>query len=154
LWDLTEGKPRRTPKGHKAHVDAVAFSKDGRWLATSGRTAKEDDYEVLLWDAEKWEVKQTFRGLTEWVHVVAFSPDGKILAVCGGGGGDVGNQVKTAGELTFFPLKPAVVWSATLCSVSTLQSGKADIPGACVLVVPPSAPPNWRRTWRYASHAD
>src|SRR5262249_41560290 len=74
LWDLTEGKPRRSLKGHKGEVYAIAFSRDGRWIATGGRTAKEIDYEVLLWDAKNGEVKQTFPGLTEWVHVVTFSP--------------------------------------------------------------------------------
>jgi WD40 repeat protein len=42
LWDLTEGKPRRTLKGHKGEVDAIAFSRDERWIATGGRTAKEN----------------------------------------------------------------------------------------------------------------
>src|SRR5262249_36541850 len=36
-----EGKPRRTLKGHKGQVDAVAFSKDGRWMATGGDTVKQ-----------------------------------------------------------------------------------------------------------------
>jgi WD40 repeat protein len=105
LWDLTTGKPRRTLKGHKREVDTVAFLRDGRWIATGGRTAKENDYEVLLWDAKNGEVKQTFPGLTEWVCVIAFSPDGKILAVCGGSGRGEGNDVTTSGEITLFRLE-------------------------------------------------
>jgi RNA polymerase sigma factor (sigma-70 family) len=105
LWDLSEGKPRQTLRGHKGGVTAVAYSRDGRWIATGGRTAKENDCEVLLWDAKNGELKHTFSGLTEWVHVVAFSPDGKILAVCAGAGRGVGKETKTTGELWLFPLE-------------------------------------------------
>ncbi len=106
LWDLAEGKPRRTLKGHKGEVDAVALSRDGRWIATGGRTAKENDYEVILWDAKTGEVKQTFPGLTEWVRVVAFSPDGETLAVCGGGArGEGKDDIKTSGEIRLFRLE-------------------------------------------------
>jgi RNA polymerase sigma factor (sigma-70 family) len=105
LWDLMEGKPRRTLRGHKGKVTAVAYSGDGRWLATGGRTAKENDCEVLLWDGKNGELKQTLPGLTEWVHVVAFSPDGKILAVCAGAGRGEGKETKTTGELWLFPLE-------------------------------------------------
>jgi RNA polymerase sigma factor (sigma-70 family) len=104
LWDLMEGKPRRTLRGHKGRVSAVAYSRDGRWIAT-GFTAKGNDCEVLLWDAKNGELKQTFSGLTEWVNVVAFSADGKILAVCAGAGRDKGKEVKTTGELWLFPLE-------------------------------------------------
>jgi RNA polymerase sigma factor (sigma-70 family) len=105
LWDLTEGKPRRTLKGQKGEVDAVAYSRDGRWIAAGGRAAKENVYEVILWDARTGEVKQTFSDLTEWIHVVAFSPDGKTLAVCGGGGTGEGKDIKTSGEITLFRLE-------------------------------------------------
>ncbi len=105
LWDLTEGKPGRTLKGHKGAVSAVAFSRDGRWIATGARTAKEDDYEVFLLDAKTGKVKQTFPDLKEPVHVVAFSPDGKTLTVCGGGGRGEGKDTKMTGEIWLFPLE-------------------------------------------------
>jgi WD40 repeat protein len=106
-----EWEPRRTLKGHKGEVDAVAFSKDGRWMASAGPTAKENVYEVILWDARTGKVKQTFSGLTGWVHGLAFSPDGKTLAVCGGAAHSEGHPadeatvVKTSGELTLFRLE-------------------------------------------------
>ncbi len=104
LWDLTHGKPRRTLKGHKGAVNAVAFSPDGKWIATGGRTAK-DDYEVFLWDAKTGEVKQAFPGLTEWVHVVTFSPDGKTLAVCAGHSGGENHDRKGTGEIRLIRLQ-------------------------------------------------
>ncbi len=105
LWDLTEGKPRQTLKGHKGQVHALAFSKDGRWIATSGATTKGNVWEVILWDAKNGEAKQSFPKLTVPVHVVAFSPDGKTLAVCGGGGWGDGENTKMSGEITLIRLE-------------------------------------------------
>lgn len=105
LWDLMEGKPRQTLKEHKGALSAVAFSGDGRWIATGARTAKEDDYEVILWDTKTGNVKHAFPSLTEPVHVLAFTPDGKMLAVCGGGGRGEGQDIKMSGELTLFRLE-------------------------------------------------
>lgn len=110
LWDLKEGKPGRTLKGHKlamhdTSVSAVAFSGDGKLIATGAGAEKYGDYEVILWDAKTGEVRQTFSGLTQPVHVIAFSPDGKALAVCGGAGRGRGDDTKTSGEITLFPLE-------------------------------------------------
>ncbi|MCI0637920.1 MAG: sigma-70 family RNA polymerase sigma factor [Gemmataceae bacterium] len=103
LWNLAEGKPRRTLKGHKGEVVAVAFSKDGRSIATGGATAK--DYEIILWDAKTGEVKQTFPGLAEPVHAVAFSPDGKTMVVSGGWHIVEGKGYRSSGGITLFPLE-------------------------------------------------
>ncbi len=105
LWDLTEGKPGRTLKGHKGQVTAVAFSRDGQCIAagTYG-PAIDQEYEVIVWDAKTGKVKQTFTDLKEPVHEIAFSPDGKTLTVCGGGGRGEGKDTKMTGEIWLFPL--------------------------------------------------
>jgi WD40 repeat protein len=36
LWDVTTGQVLRNFTGHKMHVLAVAFSPDGRWVASGG----------------------------------------------------------------------------------------------------------------------
>lgn len=111
-----KAKPRtlkghgRILKGHKGLVQAVAFSKDGRWIATGGLTPEgAHSSEVILWDAKTGKVKQTFAGLTEWVRVVAFSPDGKTLAICGGTDHGLlegkGRRIKPSGELMLFRLE-------------------------------------------------
>ena len=69
-------------KGHNAEVDSVAFSPDGKTLASGGK-----DTPIKLWDAETGKLLRTLTGHTGRVESLAFSPDGKTLAT-GGGGGD------------------------------------------------------------------
>jgi WD40 repeat protein len=84
LWDLTDrARPiqiGRPITGHSGPVYTVAFSPEGRTLATG-----DDDGEVVLWDladrAKPVRTGQPLIAYTGSVTSVAFSPDGRTVAV-------------------------------------------------------------------------
>jgi WD40 repeat protein len=89
LWDLVTGKERVTLKGHPGLALSLAFSPDGKTLATeSGGTEEEAENDpsglVKLWDVDTGKVKLELKQ-DNYVQSLAFAPDGKTLAVGTGG---------------------------------------------------------------------
>lgn len=72
----SDGKP--VTGAHLTIVEALAFSPDGKQLASSSFQ------EVLLWDVQTGKILQQLGGFAERVMALAFSPDGKLLATGGG----------------------------------------------------------------------
>lgn len=74
LWDTASWKEVRVLKGHEGPVTTVAFTRDGKMLATGGA-----DKTVRLWDVATWQEKHTLTGHADRLLSLVFSPDGKQL---------------------------------------------------------------------------
>jgi WD40 repeat protein len=94
VWDVDTGQLKHDLT-EESNADGVAFSPDGKTLATTSLRDK-----VRLWDLETGQVLQTIEIADTNVMHVAFSPDGKILAA----GGMARDPNAQKGEVTLFDL--------------------------------------------------
>jgi RNA polymerase sigma factor (sigma-70 family) len=85
LWDVASGKKLHTLKGHTATIFRLAFSPDGKTLAsiaTDWGPGQENAApgQMKLWDVATGKERVTLKGLPGLGLCLAFSSDGKTVA--------------------------------------------------------------------------
>jgi hypothetical protein len=83
LADVETGTIRKQFTPHATGGYPIAFSPDGKLLATGGGSST--DTNLKLWPASSLEKQRDLVGLEKSVAAIAFSPDGRRLASVGGG---------------------------------------------------------------------
>lgn len=80
LWSASQEALVATLTGVDILVTSVAFSPDGKTLASEGKESQ-----IILWDVEEKRMRLELKGHTNGrVWGLAFSPDGELLASAGG----------------------------------------------------------------------
>lgn len=78
VWQVVNGEPVWSVKGHSRMAWALAFNADGTVLASCGYGGR-----VRLWDAARGRCFRTLQAHSKWVRTAAFSPTAPILVSAG-----------------------------------------------------------------------
>lgn len=99
IWDLEARTKTTLQTGHEERIMNLAFSLDGRWLATSSV----DFHLVKLWDLSSGQQPAQLGGQLALFTRLTFSPDGRLLAAGGADGTvtlwDIAGQPQQVGKL-------------------------------------------------------
>jgi WD40 repeat protein len=74
LFDFASGELDETYKGHSGSVYSVAFSPDGRYVASSS-----EDNSIIVWRIDQSEPPRSLYGHTDDVVAMRFSPDSRLI---------------------------------------------------------------------------
>ena len=81
LYDWRTARQLRVFQGHSSTLSDLAFSPDGRTLATVGH-----DRKLRLWETATGKQREVVVAHRDWVRSVAFAPDGWSLVTAGDDG--------------------------------------------------------------------
>jgi hypothetical protein len=109
IGEASTGKLRHVKAGHPGGTTAVAFSSDGKSIATGGV-----DRKLRIWDSSSGELTKTIGGPRHALVAVEFSPDSSMLA-----GLDEGSLMLW----TISPSATELVWSQSIEGELALAQG-------------------------------
>lgn len=111
LWDVSTGTTLQTLKVHLCHVNAVAFSLDGKVLAPASSVET-----VKLWDASTGAVLQTLEAVAVFQYI-SFNEDGTFFVT----------DIKMLGDI-FYP-EQVTSFTRSICwkEVDNPRKGKSDL---------------------------
>jgi WD40 repeat protein len=98
VYDPDSGKLLMTLSSHEGDVISVAFSLDGKYLATGSV-----DTTVRIWDASRGKLIRVLKGHSAAVGGLAFSPDGKLLFTSSEDGTLIIWDAKTGEQIRILP---------------------------------------------------
>jgi len=78
LWGIPSGDELFTIHGHFGRVTSLAFSPNGKWLASGGGVQYYDSL-IKLWDVDKGKQLAVVKGHKMPVSSLVFSPDSRFL---------------------------------------------------------------------------
>lgn len=78
VWDADTGRKLRTLKGHRAFVNRVEISPDGRRVVTAS-----GDHTAILWDTVSGRQLQTFSGHDSAIHHISISSNNRRVLTAG-----------------------------------------------------------------------
>ncbi len=79
IWESQTGRESATLLGHEAPIAAVAFSPDGKHLASAGGSVLGNDCLIRIWSISNQCMVNSFRGHTKKIQSICYSPNGKWL---------------------------------------------------------------------------
>ena len=82
LWDASTGKELFTLEGHSDIVRTVAYSPDGKSIASGAG----GDNTVRIWNPETGKEIVYLKGHSQEIIQVVYSPDSKLVASAGSDG--------------------------------------------------------------------
>ncbi|KAM0147384.1 hypothetical protein ACHAPG_010625 [Botrytis cinerea] len=110
----------QTLEGHCSSVSSVAFSQDGKIVASGS-----GDKTIRLWDTATGKSLQTLEGHSGYVFSVAFSPNGKMVA-----SGSYDKTIRLWDTITGKSLQTLEGYSGSVFSVAFSPNGKMVASGS------------------------